>query len=454
MSKIWDVRAIRVLVSALLATAALIFLAPPVIAQDKPAATGKAHVVGVVADSLNGGFLSGADVVVQGSPVTLQTDSLGRFRIDSLTPGMYQIGVYHARLDTLGLMLATEPFRIGADSSTFVFLTVPSAEAMIHAMCPVQSDTKAASAIVGHVNDPETRQPVEGAEVSLAWDEIDVSKKFGIRRASRLVHANTNKSGAYVLCGLPNSLHATLQARRGLAVTGEIPIALGNRPTELIGRTLLLSPRDSWRPTGNATVSGVVSLEGSPTNAGSRIELVGTDIVVRTNDNGEFTIRNAPSGTHALLARHIGFGAEIVPVDLSSRTEKRVTIKLPKFVAVMDPVLVTARRMSALEKVGFTQRQKAGFGRFLGPDRLQNIHLRNPTDIFAHIPIVFDKCVQYWVDDMLYQELEPGDINLYVSGSEIVAAEVYPNLNTPARYMRFGGCTIVVLWTRLKVPAT
>jgi hypothetical protein len=237
-------------------------------------------------------------------------------------------------------------------------------------------------------------------------------------------------------------------------VTGEIPIALGNKPTELIGRTLLLSTRDSWRPTGNATVSGVVLLEGNPTNAGSRIELVGTDIVVRTNDNGEFTIRNAPSGTHALLARHIGFGAEIVPVDLSSRTEKRVTIKLPKFVVVMDPVLVTARRMSALEKVGFTQRQKSGFGRFLGPDRLQNLHLLNPTDIFAHIPIVFDKCVQYWVDDMLYQELEPGDINLYVSGNEIVAAEVYPNLNTPARYMRFGGCTIVVLWTRLKVPAT
>jgi hypothetical protein len=391
---------------------------------------------------------------VQGSLVTLQTDSLGRFRTDSLTPGMYQIGVYHARLDTLGLMLATEPFRIGADSSTFVFLTVPSAEAMIHAMCPVRSDAKAASAVIGHVNDPETLQPVEGAEVSLAWDEIDVSKKFGIRRASRLVQANTNKSGAYVLCGLPNSLHATLQARRGLAVTGEIPIALGNKPTELIGRTLLLSPRDSWRPTGTAIVSGVVLLEGSPTNAGSRIELMGTDIVVRTNDNGEFTIRNAPSGTHALLARHIGFGAEIVPVDLSSRTEKRVTIKLPKFVAVMDPVLVTARRMSALEKVGFTQRQKSGFGRFLGPDRLQNIHLRNPTDIFAHIPVASDKCVQYWVDDMLYHELDPGDINLYVSGSEIVAAEVYPNLNTPARYMRFGGCTIVVLWTRLKVPAT
>ena len=429
-------------------------LAPPVVAQNNSATTGQAHIVGVVIDSLNGGFLSGADVIIQGSPALAQTDSLGRFRIDSLTPGMYQVGVYHPRLDTLGLMLATEPFRVGPDSSSSIVLAVPSAEAIIRATCPAQSGGKASSAIIGHVNDPETLQPVVGAEVTVVWDEIEVSGKSDFRRTPRSARAVTNKSGAYVLCGLPSSLHATLQARLGLAVTAEIPIALSSKPLELVGRTLLLSLRDSWRENGNATVSGVVVLEGSATNAGSRVELVGTDIVVRTNDDGEFTMRNLPSGSHTLLARHVGFGAEIVPVDLSSRQPKRVTIKLPKFVAVMDPVLVTARRMSALERVGFMQRQKSGLGHFLGPDRFQNIHLQRVTDILRHVPVVRDKCVQYWVDDTLYQELESGDINFYVSGSEIVAAEVYDNLRTPARYMRFGGCTIVVLWTRLKVPGT
>lgn len=429
-------------------------LAPPVVAQNNSATTGQAHIVGVVIDSLNGGYLSGADVIVQGSPALTQTDSLGRFRIDSLTPGMYQIGVYHPRLDTLGLMLATQPFRVGPDSSSTIVLAVPAAESIIRATCPAQSGGKASSAIIGHVNDPETLQPVVGAEVTAVWDEIEVSGKSDFRRTPRSARAVTNKSGAYVLCGLPSSLRATLQARLGLAVTAEIPIALSSKPAELVGRTLLLSPRDSWRENGNATVSGVVVLEGSATNAGSRVELVGTDIVVRTNDDGEFTMRNLPSGSHTLLARHVGFGAEIVPVDLSSRQPKRVTIKLPKFVAMMDPVLVTARRMSALERVGFVQRQKAGFGHFLGPDRFQNIHLQRVTDILLHVPVVRDKCVQYWVDDTLYQELEPGDINFYVSGSEIVAAEIYENLSTPARYMRFGGCTIVVLWTRLKVPAS
>ena len=440
---------------------ALIVFAPPLGAQTKTAAiqpasskAGKAQIVGVVVDSLNGGYLSGADVVVEGARATVQTDSVGRFKVDSLSPGTYQVGVYHALLDTLGIALATPRFHVGPDSASVVVLAVPSAATIIRGTCPVQPGAKGTSAVIGHVNDPETLQPVAHAEVSVAWDEIEVSKEFGIRRTSRLVRDSTNRSGVYKICGLSSSLRATLQARRGAAVTAEIPISLGNKSTELFARTLLLSPADSGRNSGNATVSGLVVLEGGPTNAGTRVELVGTDIVVRTNERGEFTMRNLPSGSHALLARHIGFGAEIVPVDLSSHQEKRVTIKLPKFVAVMDPVLVTARRMSALDKVGFTKRQKSGFGYYIGPERLQNMHAQHVTDIIGHAPVVFDKCVQYWVDDMLYQELDPGDIDYYVPGSEVVAAEVYQNLNTPARYMRFGGCTIVVLWTRLKVPSS
>jgi hypothetical protein len=110
--------------------------------------------------------------------------------------------------------------------------------------------------------------------------------------------------------------------------------------------------------------------------------------------------------------------------------------------------------MSALDKVGFTERQKSGFGYYIGPERLQNLHVNKLTDILSHVPGVFDKCVQYWVDDFVYQELEPGDINSYLAPGEVVAAEVYPNLNTPARYMRPGGCAIVVLWTRSKIPSS
>jgi hypothetical protein len=291
--------------------------------------TGKAQIVGVVVDSLNGRFLSYADVVIEGTKATLETDALGKFEIDSLAPGTYRVGVFHPLLDTLGITLVTKPFHIGSDSSSFVLLAVPSAPTIIRAACADKPGGADKSAVIGHVYDPETLQPIAQAEVSVAWAEIEVSKEFGIRRNARLMRDSTDRLGTFKICGLPNSLQATLQARRGSTVTAEIPISLGDNPSELLARTLLLSTADSATKVGNASVSGVVLLEGTSTNVGSRVELVGTDIVAMTNDKGEFRMGNLPSGSRVLLARHLGFGAEITPVDLSSREQKRVTIKLP-----------------------------------------------------------------------------------------------------------------------------
>jgi hypothetical protein len=456
---------------------ALIALAPTLSAQTPTASstpptaprTGKAQILGVVVDSLNGRYLSDADVVIEGTKATLETDSLGKFEIDTLPPGTYQVGVFHPLLDSLGIALATKPFHIGPDSSSFILLAVPSAATIIHGICPAQSDARGKSAVIGHVNDPETLRPVAQAEVSVAWTEIEVSKEFGIRRSGRLVHDTTDRSGAFKICGLPSSLQATLQARRGSTVTAEIPISLGEKPIELLSRSLLLSTAESTTKVGNATVSGVVMLEGSSAIAGSRVELLGTDIVAMTNDKGEFTMRNLPSGSRVLLARHLGFGAETAPVDLSSHEEKRVTIKLPKFLAIMDPVLVTARRSAALDKIGFNQRKKSGIGYYIGPERLQNMHPNAVTDILRMVPglrVIYGPggdvvsssrgvgsgCVQYYLDDMPYTEMTPGDINSFVTGGEVVAVEVYQDTGTPPQYVRPGtACTTIVLWTRFKI---
>jgi hypothetical protein len=349
-------------------------------------------------------------------------------------------------------------------------LAIPSAATLIRRTCPVRTGADGTSAVIGHVIDPETLQPVTHAEVSVAWADVEVSKEFGVRRTPRLVRDSTDNTGGFRICGLPGSLEATLQARRGSAITADIPISLGDRPNALFARILLLSAADSGAKVGNATVSGQVMLEGSPTNAGSRVELLGTDIVALTNEKGDFTMRNLPSGSKVLLARHVGFGAETAQVDLSSLQQKRVTIKLSKFVAVMDPVLVMARRSAGLDKIGFNQRKKSGFGYYLGPDRLQQMHPSYLTDILRQVPGLhvrygFDGdvvtssrgfgsgCLQYYVDDMPFKEMTPGEINYFVTGGEVVAVEVYDGMGTPARFIQAGAgsCTTIVLWTRFKV---
>ena len=287
----------RLCLAALIAVCAGPWAQTPASSTPPAAAkTGKAQIIGVVVDSLNGQYLSNADIIIEGAKTSLETDSLGKFEIDTLAPGTYQVGVFHPLLDTLSIALATKPFHVGPDSSSFVVLAVPSAATIVHGMCPVQANARGSSAVIGHVNDPETLQPVAQAEVSVAWAEIEVSKEFGIRRTSRLVRDTTDRSGAFKICGLPSSLQATLQARRGSTVTAEIPISLGEKPIELLARTLLLSPADSSTKVGNATVSGVVLLEGSSGSAGSRVELVGTDVIAVTNDKGEFTMNNLPLG--------------------------------------------------------------------------------------------------------------------------------------------------------------
>jgi len=442
-------------------------------AQEPAAKTGKAEISGVVVDSLHMRYLAGAEVIIEGAKETVVTDSIGRFKIGGLAPGNFQIGVFHPLLDTLGISLATRPFRLGPDSSTFVILAVPSALTIIRSACPGQLSDQGHSAVIGHVNDPETLQAIAGAEVSIAWVQIDVSKQVGVRRTPHLMRDTTDAAGAFKICGLPNSMAATLQARKGSAATAEVPISLGEANSELAARSLLLSSAASGTTAGNATVSGKVLLEGSSTNAGSRVELVGTEVVALTNDAGEFTMTNLPSGSHVLLARHLGYGAATVPVDLTSREPQRVTVKLPKFVAVMDPVLVTARRNRSLDRVGFNQRKRSGTGYYLGPEQLERMHAFRLTDIFRQVPGLrvtsngFDEivtssrgvsslssggCVQYYVDDMPWMSASPGDINTFVSGGEVVAVEVYQGPSVPAQYTRgTGGCVTIVLWTRFKI---
>jgi len=329
--------------------------------------------------------------------------------------------------------------------------------------------------VIGRVNDPETFRPVAGAEVSIAWTEIEVSKEAGIRKTPHVLRDTTNAAGEFHICRLPNSMNATLQARKATTVTSAIPFSLAEEGPQLFARTLLLSRADSGTTAGNATVSGSVVLEDTPATAGSRVELVGTDVVAMTNDKGEFTMTRLPSGSHILLARHLGYGASSVAVDLTPREPQRVTIKLPKFVAIMDPVLVTARLSAGLDRVGFNERKKTyGSGYFFGPEQLQIMHPTYLTDILRQLPSIrvttigmntrvtsrrgvtglSDRsCVQYFVDDMPWQSAGDNDINDFVSGNEVVAVELYQPGQAPALYSRgMGACITVVLWTRFRMP--
>ncbi|MFL5478966.1 MAG: carboxypeptidase-like regulatory domain-containing protein, partial [Gemmatimonadaceae bacterium] len=93
--------------------------------------SGTGKIVGAVVDSVNGRRLVGADILIESTEVRTTTDSLGRFRVDNLSPGTYQVEVFHPLLDALGITLITQPIHVGADSSSYALLAVPSARTFV-----------------------------------------------------------------------------------------------------------------------------------------------------------------------------------------------------------------------------------------------------------------------------------------------------------------------------------
>ncbi|MFL5508035.1 MAG: carboxypeptidase regulatory-like domain-containing protein, partial [Gemmatimonadaceae bacterium] len=284
-----------------------------------------------------------------------------------------------------------------------------------------------------------------------------------------LMRDTTDASGGFRFCGLPNSLRATLKARHGSVATAEIPIALGDRDVELGAKTILLPAAPAPAKRGNAEVSGVVTLEGAKSYAGIKVELLGTDLAVTTDDQGHFTLRNAPSGTGVLLARHVGFMGQTTGVDLTSREPAQVAMSLPRLVEMMDPVLILARKTMQLDKVGFVARRKLGIGHFIGPEQLEKWPPGYFSEILATVPGIrvrpgihggvissarsgASTCMQYFHDDQPYEELSPGDINRFIITRELVAIEVYQAEETPAAFVGpRGDCTTIVIWTKRKI---
>src|SRR5215203_1089434 len=73
------------------------------------------YLQGVAIDSIHGAPLVNATIQISGTDRVGITDSLGRFLIDSIKSGTYKIDVDHPILDTLGILLSTNPMSFASD---------------------------------------------------------------------------------------------------------------------------------------------------------------------------------------------------------------------------------------------------------------------------------------------------------------------------------------------------
>jgi hypothetical protein len=469
--------------------------------------TSLSGVIGVVVDSLHGAALSGAIIDVDGTGREGMSDSAGRYRIDSIPPGTHRLGLFHPLLDTLGLSIVTNTIEFVPGQVARAVLATPSPRTLWHVLCGADTSGPTSTpgtiairhtvtaAVVGRVVDADAEVPVAGATVTLTWTELQLGKETGMHRAPQTRTATTDASGAFRLCAVPGPVDGTLQAALGQrAVTGEIPLRVG--AGELVLTELHIATSDTaahitvaaagvaqgqgaWPTarTGPAVVTGrVVTGSGAPIS-GAAITVLGAAPSTLTQDSGAFALAHLPAGSQTLIVRAIGYAPAEVLVALTSRTPAHVSVTLVPAPSVLPAVHVEGARSRAFQKIGFTEREKMGFGHFLSDSDLARHATANEVaELFDGVPgvrVAYVKgdavlqstrggsiqsptgCVVYVVDDAPVVSADTGAVNIdqYVRASDIGAAEVYQPSEVPGEFAVSGktACVTVVIWTKAKL---
>ena len=449
-----------------------------------PAApAGVASLRGIVTDSLHEIPLRGALVRVENTTRESVTDSLGRYRIDSVSAGQHRLLVIHPLLDTLGISLVTQPMSFAAGDDKEIFLSVPGNETLVSLLCTAARRALGPAALVGFVRDADTEAAAQGAKVSLLWYESD---PLGFKKTPRVREQQIGPDGRYRICGLPETMNGKLQVFRGGVQTGEVPVELGGTSGSnlLAMRSMSISSTsqvvasastDTGAKTaivrGRSRVTGkILNKYGQPI-VGARVELQNTGAATKTRANGDFTLDSLPSGTQTLEIRQLGFAPTEVAVELSAANPQNVTVKMTDYVPVLSEMRVTANREHGLSDVGFADRKKSGMGYYLDADQLKTRQTVQFSDMLRTVPGVRVQpggngtnvitssrnptggCVTFYVDGAPWQQMTPGDLDTYVRPEEVAALEVYNGSTTPAQFQQPGltGCTTVVIWTERRI---
>ena len=431
-------------------------------------AANTAVLAGVAVDSLRGSPLRGAQISVDGTTRFGLSDSTGAFRIDSIPPGQYRIGLFHSVLDSLGVGISSPPMSFRAGDSATVVLATPSPTTLIKALChgpapPVDSGS-GPSVLIGRILDAETEQPIARARVALVWNDIEVNRTIGLRHIERTRDTVTGPAGTFQFCWVPSGLAATIHAAR--TYRSEVIDRSFDMADRYVGLVAIHLPGSAAAP-GGAVLDGRVVRGDGRAVPGARVWVGGGADSGATTSDGRFALHGVPTGSRTLLVRAVGYIPATMPVELSVRQPQQVVVSLVPQAVVLKTVRVTAELQAGYRRIGFDRRQALGLGNFLNADDIARKAAIDFHDLLLNmpgmqvaatpngtpylVPTRGARCLLYVVDGHQFAQLNPTDIDTYVRPGAIAAIEVYQSGQVPSELVTGpgAGCAVVMIWTKI-----
>lgn len=377
-----------------------------------PAQERSGRVRGVVIDSLLGETLPGARIRLMPLGRTTQSDSSGRFVLDSVPAGEWSLTFTHPALDSIGVSGLATPVRVFAGASAVVSLGTPSFNSIRDRFCGGTPDSGSATVALGRIFTLDTsRVPVSIGVIWMRGDQsIDAPNPGTVRTIA------DGNAQVWIACGIPEEAWFIASVKDSLRSASAF-IHMGPRR---------IAVHDLALPVGVGSVRGVVrDTAGRPVST-ARISVVGTSLHAYSDATGVFVILEAPNGTLTLDVRAAGFAPWISAVLAND----------PLQIRLRNARVASAANPRGSDYLRLIQRHPRPGAQVFAGAELQE----DSTALTVRPP---DGTCEWWVDG------RPVTHERFTALPRITwrALELYSRGEDAPPEFRGSGCPIALLWT-------
>jgi hypothetical protein len=461
-------------------------------------------IEGTVEVSEGGGAGQGASIVVLGVGSTSPVDERGRFTIDGLPAGDYQLALARPEMMGLDRGYPVADVRVATEVVSEITVTPRPYGEVLRWVCGFPDWPVGSGVLIGEVVDPITGTSVANAEISATWQAfrtVDLDHGY-VDGSEQSIGTATNEVGSFRVCGVPVDQTLTVaaylqdgsRAERALRIEAEQPVVslMIDSDFHIAEQTLVDALVGAYRPgdirTSIRVMGSVEARESGDALAGALVRLDGSEPVL-TDDDGRFVLNEVPYGRHTIEVEYLGRAPLVDTLNVDGMELAGVTLRVDEAPIPIEglEVVVEARSLG-LEAAGFYERRDFSG---LSGTRITREHIEERpgarmTDLLRVAPgarmfppghLAGAEVMRLnrrgnefyalqerrglpgceptiYVDDIVYIDdigAPPGSLRVtdmnFLSADVIEGIEVYSGLAAPARYDP-RDCGVVLIWTR------